>query len=151
MNDEWTGQARFWIIGGYAVGLLGSLVYFFGQFSTITHTGISTTFAIEVVVGPLVSVGSLWAWWWLSKLKLIDNEHRRIVRNGVVGLIFMLICQATISFTSFTSMISIRSIEKWVLIANFLWTVGNIGALVGFLAAFVTLRAPSAPSEDWET
>jgi hypothetical protein len=71
----------------------------------------------------------------------------------VLGLMFVLLCQATLSFTSFTSAVSIRSIEKWVLASYLLWTVGEVAALIGFLAAYRALRVAPTPSslEDWDT
>jgi uncharacterized membrane protein len=157
MDPEWTGQARLWIIGGYLINLVASVVEFVGQFSSFTHGGLSTTTAVDVTLGPVVAASSLWTWWWLSQLRVNDDVQRPIIRNGVIGLVVVLVSEATMSFTSYTSLISIHSAPTWVLATFLLMTVGEVASAIGFLAVLLALRSRLAPtstpttSEDWDT
>jgi hypothetical protein len=157
MDPEWTGQARFWIVGGYLVAFVASVVEFIGQFSSFTRGGLTATFAVDVTLGPVVAAGSLWTWWWLSKLQVNDEQQRRVLRGGVVGLIVVLVAEGTMSFTSFTSLVGVQSVFKWVLATYLLMTVGEVASAIGFLAILIALHSAQGSSskaptlEDWDT
>jgi len=144
VNPEWTGQARLWIVGGYTVVFVASIVEFIGEFSSFVHAGPTTTIAVDVTLGPVVAAGSLWTWWWLSKLNASDDGQRRIFRSGVAGLIVVLVAEGTMSFTSFTTLVSIHSAPKWVLAEFLLSTLGEVASAIGFLASYIALRSPPA-------
>lgn len=156
MDSEWVGQARLWIVGGYVVTFAASVVEFIGQSSSFIHGGLSATIAIDVTLGPVVAAASLWTWWWLSQLKVTDDNQRRVVRNGIGGLIVVLVAEGTMSFTSFTSLVAVQSVQTWVLAVFLMMTVGEVGAAIGFLSALVALRttpvdeSTPSPLEDWD-
>jgi S-adenosylmethionine/arginine decarboxylase-like enzyme len=72
-------------------------------------------------------------------------------------LVVVLVSEATMSFTSYTSLISIHSAPTWVLATFLLMTVGEVASAIGFLAVLLALRSRLAPtstpttSEDWDT
>jgi hypothetical protein len=147
MDNRWLGQARRWIVGGYLVALVASVVNFVGRFPSFTHEGLTAVIAIDVAFGPVIAAASLWTWWWLSQLNARDETQRRLIRNGVAGLIVLLVAEATLSFTSFTSLVSFNSVQTWVLATFLLSTLGEVAAAVGFLLALYALRRTSTASE----
>ena len=157
MDSDWALQARLWIVGGYVVTFVASVVEFIGQFSSFTHGGLTATIAVDVTLGPVVAAGSVWTWWWLSQLKVTDDKQRGIVQRGIGGLIVLLMAEGTMSFTSFTSLVAVQSVQTWVLAVFLLMTLGEVAAAIGFFAALLALRAtrdsPSMLSdlEDWDT
>jgi hypothetical protein len=150
--ESWAAQSRWWIVTGYAVALVGGVISIVEQFPTILHGTVSTAVRVDLLVGPFVGLGSLWAWWWLSQLVITGDTERRVVRQGLVGLVFALICQSTLDFAGFASLVGIRSAVTWVLVSTFLGAIGALLVAIGFVAAFVGLRtSPSKPAEDWDT
>jgi len=134
-----TSQARLWIVGGYLVVFVASVVEFIGQFTSFNYEGLTTTIA--------VAAGSLWTWWWLSQLKVSDGAQRRVIRNGIGGLIVVLIGEGTMSFTTFTSLVTVKSVLDWVLVTYLLMTVGEVAAAIGFAAFLFAMRTvPISPS-----
>ncbi len=139
------------------MNFVASVVEFIGQFSSFTHGGLSATTAVDVTLGPVVAAASLWTWWWLSQLTITDDTQRRVARNGIGGLVAVLVADGTMSFSSFTSLVGVGSIQTWVLAVFLIRTVGEVGAAIGFLAALVALRstpnnvASNVPREDWDT
>ena len=147
MDSPSTSQARLWIVGGYLVVFVASVVEFTGQFTSFNYEGLTTTIAVDITLGPVVAAGSLWTWWWLSQLKVSDGAQRRVIRNGIGGLIVVLIGEGTMSFTTFTSLVTVKSVLDWVLVTYLLMTVGEVAAAIGFAAFLFAMRTvPISPS-----
>jgi len=156
--DTWTYQSRWWIVTGYALVFVGTVVELAGQFSVIVNDNLSGTVVVDFLVSPFVALGSLWAWWWLAQIVIATDEQRRIVRNGIAGLAFALVCEATLYFTSFADVASVNSIANWVFASWTLSAAGDLAAAIGFVTAFMGLRRDqsadleeSASPEDWDT
>jgi hypothetical protein len=149
--ESWASRSRWWIVTGYVLAFAGSVVMLANEFPVLLHDHPSGNVIFNLFLGPLVEIGSLWTWWWLSQIAVTSDDQRRLARYGVAGLAFTLVCQTAGYFTSFAELVSVISASRWTLVSWIVSGAGDLAAAIGFVGAFVGLRTPAAnTAEDWD-
>jgi hypothetical protein len=84
--------ARVWVIGGFALAALGAIV----NVAVLAYHGElaqgSSRFYVSLIAAPLGSFGTLWAWWLLSKLSTLVDDHASLFRSAFLGLMVASSC-----------------------------------------------------------
>jgi len=126
-------RARALIVGGWAILLFGSVAYF----AVLIHQGYfsagqSLAFEGEIVLPVLGNTAALVAWWWLTRLRVEDDQMVMVRRACYAfGLQALLIAGSVLSSVSLAeSAVSPNQLAASTLIVQ---SVGGLTVFVGFV------------------
>jgi hypothetical protein len=121
--------ARAWVVAGFALTTLGSIVNFIELINNGYLSQGSVSADIQLFALPLGSLAALWAWWMLSKIATLTSDFASLFRSAFIGLMIvsLSLCVEYVNLLWSTPSFS-----------EFIWpfwfqAVGSFGTAVGFL------------------
>jgi hypothetical protein len=121
--------ARVWVVTGFSLTALGSIVNFIQLLNNGYLGQDSVSADIQLFALPLGSLAALWAWWMLSKIATLVSDFALIFRSAFIALMIGSLCLCVEYVNLLWSTPSF---------SEFIWPfwfqgVGSFGTAVGFL------------------
>lgn len=97
----------------------------------------SLSWDLETVLSPLMAMVAVWAWWWMTKIRVTGAEQTTILRRALYGFSVQYLIYAIVIVVMVTSVHSFLA-DWWNL--DQLWIAG-LGATCTSLGFFVAARS----------
>jgi hypothetical protein len=123
---------------GFTLMAVGSIITFVRQ-ADQGYFGVTNSLRwdLEAVFSPLMTMVALWAWWWMSKIRVSGAEQTTNLRRALYGFSVQFLIYAVAMVTEVTSVHSFLA-DWWNL--DQLWIAG-LGATCTSLGFFVAARS----------
>lgn len=126
-------RARAFIIFGFAVIAIGTIITLYQLVTSAGYFSNASGLAdFESVLSVLVSLVSIWSWWWLSKLRVVTDVQSSFVRKGFYGLAFQNVLSAALVLAVLFDL-PVFSRDSWYVAPRWSELCGSLALAIGFV------------------
>ena len=120
--------AQTWIVVGFTLVALGSIVNF-GVLVSNNYFGEGNVRAdLQLFLGPISSFAALCAWWFLGKIATLESTHAPLFKKAFLGLSLQFACLGV----SYVNLLWMRpGLDKYTT-STWLLTLGVASSAIGF-------------------
>lgn len=124
--------ARAWIIGGFALTASGSIANLI-TLASDNYLGLGNFRAdLQIFSVPLSSFAAFWAWWFLSKVATLDDEHTALFRKAFLALAIESLCGSVTFMNMLLATPALGQYDAQI----WLQGLGSVGTAIGFFLMF---------------
>jgi len=134
-----------WIVSGYLVVCVGSIINFFWQVSN-GYLGYGFRGDVELIASVFSVLANFAGWWFLSQIMVETTNQRPLIRKALRFLML----QSLLVGVSQLLVVYALNVTLWPVVALWAFTLGSLITAIGF---FMMLRIYSrnSPVDDDET